>query len=51
MYAEFTVSLSYFPESIKRVEEITGKKVTFYQVDLVDKAELRKIFEKVLYSH
>lgn len=31
-------------ESLKRVEEITGKKVTFYHDNLIDKEALRKIF-------
>lgn len=33
-------------ESLKRVEEITGKKVTFYQTDLLDRAELEQIFDR-----
>ena len=33
-------------ESLKRVEQITGKKVTFYQVDLLDKEALTEVFEK-----
>ncbi|MEN8242193.1 MAG: UDP-glucose 4-epimerase GalE [Chloroflexota bacterium] len=31
-------------ESLERVEEITSKQVMFYEVDLLDKAELEKIF-------
>ena len=31
-------------ESLKRVEEITGKSVKFYQVDLLDRAGLDRIF-------
>ncbi len=33
-------------ESLDRVEQITGKKVTFYQVDLLDRAALHQVFEK-----
>lgn len=33
-------------ESIKRVCEITGKKVTFYKADLLDKEALKEIFKK-----
>ena len=32
-------------ESLKRVEEITGKSVTFYEADVNDRDALRKIFE------
>ncbi|CAD7088750.1 unnamed protein product [Hermetia illucens] len=35
------------PESLKRVQEITGKTVGFYAVDLKDKAALTAIFKKV----
>ena len=33
-------------ESLKRVEEITGKNIPFYQVDLLDKVSLEKVFEE-----
>ena len=33
------------PESLKRVQEITGKKLTFHQVDLRDKSALDAIFQ------
>lgn len=33
-------------KSLERVEQITGKKVTFYKVDLLDKAALSKVFDK-----
>jgi UDP-glucose 4-epimerase len=33
-------------ESLNRVEEITGKKVTFYQTDLLDREAVEQIFEK-----
>lgn len=35
------------PESLKRVEDITGKKVTFYSVDIRDKKALDSVFKKV----
>lgn len=34
------------PESIKRVEEITGKSIVSYEADVKDKDELRKIFNE-----
>ena len=33
-------------ESLARVEEITGKKVSFYEVDLLDEAGLSAVFDK-----
>jgi UDP-glucose 4-epimerase len=33
-------------ESIYRVEKLTGKKITFYEADILDKEKLRQIFEK-----
>ena len=33
-------------ESLRRVEQITGKKVTFYQVDLLDREGLTEVFKK-----
>lgn len=35
------------PESLKRVEEITGKKVINYKVDIRDKNALNSVFKKV----
>ena len=32
-------------ESLKRVEEITGKKLTFYEVDLLDQAAVKNVFD------
>lgn len=32
-------------ESIVRVEEITGKKVTFYEADLLDQPAVKKVFD------
>lgn len=36
------------PESLRRVEKITNKTVTFYDVDLLDVAALRNVFSKVI---
>lgn len=33
-------------EALNRVEKITGKKVTFYEVDLLDREALDKVFDK-----
>lgn len=33
-------------ESIQRVEKLTGKKISFYEVDILDKEKLQSIFEK-----
>ncbi len=33
-------------ESLRRVEKITGKKIDFFKMDLIDKDELRKIFSQ-----
>ncbi len=33
------------PEALKRVEKITGKSVTFYEADILDKEALNKIFD------
>ncbi|MEP1150464.1 MAG: UDP-glucose 4-epimerase GalE [Balneola sp.] len=32
-------------ESLNRVESITGKKVAFYEIDLIDKRQLNEVFE------
>ena len=33
-------------KALERVEQITGKKVTFYNVDMLDKEAMNQIFEK-----
>ena len=33
-------------KAVRRIEEISGKKVVFYQVDLLDKEALKKVFEE-----
>lgn len=33
-------------KAVKRVEEITGKKITFYEEDILNRAALTRIFEK-----
>ncbi len=32
-------------ESVKRVEKLTGKRISFYETDILDKEKLRQIFE------
>lgn len=39
------------PESIRRVEKITNKTVTFYDVDLLDVSALRNVFQRVCSSY
>jgi UDP-glucose 4-epimerase len=34
------------PESLNRVEELTGKKIIFYQIDLLDEPELDRLFSE-----
>lgn len=34
------------PESIRRVEKITGKKIKFYKADVADRTELEKVFSE-----
>ena len=38
------------PESLVRVQNLTGKSVTFYGADLCNKASLREVFSKVSLS-
>lgn len=33
--------------ALRRAEQITGKKITFYKADLLDKAQIDDIFDKV----
>lgn len=35
------------PESLKRVQEITGKSLVFYDVDIRNKDDLSAVFKKV----
>lgn len=37
------------PESLKRVQEITGKTVTCYKVDIRDRKSVDGVFKKVVY--
>lgn len=37
---------SSYPESLVRVQKLTGKSLTFYEADLVDKDSLRQVFSK-----
>ncbi|KAK4885628.1 hypothetical protein RN001_001899 [Aquatica leii] len=41
----FAKSTNEKPESIKRVEKVTGRLVIFYEVDICNKSELHKIFK------
>ena len=34
------------PESLRRVEKYTGKKIIFYEVDLCNKEDLKRVFSK-----
>lgn len=40
----------FITESLKRVEEITGKKLEFHQVNLLDKEALSSLFKKVSFA-
>ena len=35
-----------FPESLKRVQKITGKSLTFYELDIRERGKLEEVFEK-----
>lgn len=35
--------------ALQRAEKITGKKITFYKADLLDKPQINAIFDKVSY--
>ena len=35
-----------YPESILRVQELTGKTVTFFEADIANKDSLRQVFAK-----
>lgn len=35
--------------ALQRAENITGKKITFYKADLLNKAEINDIFDKVTF--
>jgi len=37
---------SVYPESILRVQNLTGKTVTFYEADITNKDSLRQVFAK-----
>jgi len=41
---------SNLPESLKRVQELTGRKVTFYLTDLCDLKQVKSIFENHKFS-
>lgn len=41
---------SKLPEALSRVQEITGKKVNFYRVDITDREQVRSVFQEVSIS-
>lgn len=43
----FVAGRGEHPESLKRVQEITGKKIAYYDVDIRDKNALDEVFKKV----
>lgn len=43
----FIESKNALPESLKRVQDITGKQMIFYNVDIRDKSGLNEVFKKV----
>lgn len=43
----FVAGKGELPESLKRVQEITGKKIEYYGVDIRDKSALDGVFKKV----
>ena len=44
MWLWLTISATAARKSLERVEEITSKQIKFYEVDLLDKPALDKIF-------
>ena len=44
------ISILQVPESIKRVEKITGKSVAYYNIDMLDKDKLNKVFKQHKFS-
>lgn len=49
MYLCNLINVDLLPsvESLKRMEEITGKKLVYYSVDLLNKDDLKEVFSKV----
>ena len=43
----FSAGGSKLPEALNRVQEITGKKVHFYRVDITDRDQVRSVFQEV----
>ena len=41
------INLLIFTESVKRVEEITGRKIPHYSIDLLNREALKEVFKKV----
>lgn len=43
----FVEGKNSLPESLKRVQQITGKEVTYHSVDIREKKDLDEVFKKV----
>lgn len=43
----YSSSTAKLPEALNRVQEITGKKVHFYRVDITDREQVRAVFQEV----
>ncbi|KAI8038986.1 hypothetical protein M5D96_007696 [Drosophila gunungcola] len=39
------------PEALSRVQEITGKKVNFYRVDITDREQVRSVFQEYYHNN
>lgn len=42
--------MQFFPKSLERVKEITGKDVKFYEGDILDRALLQKSLLKTVFN-
>lgn len=46
----YSTNTAKLPEALNRVQEITGKKVHFYRVDITDREQVRAVFQEVSIS-
>lgn len=46
-YNSYFKDKDLFPESLKRIQEMTKKKIIFYKIDIRDKTALLEVFKKV----
>lgn len=46
LYNAYRAEGARLPESLRRVEELTGKQVIFYEINILDRAALAALFEK-----